>query len=783
MVHPDISFVSMGLGKTLLVVFSLLHTLVLATSVGVEHATDDVSTYIIHVAHVHAAPPTHASQCMDQHAIAHYTSFLQGILPSHLSEPTPRLVYAYSHAATGFAAKLAKHQATHIVHHPSILAIFPDKRNELQTTLSPSFLGLSPSNGLVQASNDGGTGAVIAVVDTGVYPKNRRSFTADPSLPPPPSTFRGHCISTPSFNATAYCNNKLVGAKYFCRGYEAALGHPIDEMQESKSPLDTEGHGTHTASTAAGSAVPGANLFGYANGTAQGMAVRAHIAIYKVCWAKGCYDSDILAGMDEAIADRVNVISLSLGGRSEQLYNEPTSVGAFNAIRRGIFVSAAAGNDGPDMSTANNLAPWMVTVGASSINRRFPANVILGNGETYVGTSLYSGRNTAASLIPLVYSGDAGSRLCEPGKLSRNIVIGKIVLCEIGYAPAQEAAVQQAGGVGAIVPSRNVYGQFFLSSPDLIPASTVTFADANAIYSYTQSAANPVARIEFRGTMISQSPYAPRVAAFSSRGPNRFVAEILKPDIIAPGIDILAAWTGENSPSSLSIDTRRVEFNIISGTSMACPHVSGIAAMLKVARPDWSPTAIKSAMMTTAYEVDNGGNAIMSSVNGRAAGPFELGSGHVDPNNALDPGLVYNATADDYIAFLCGLGYTPNQIAIFTRDGTTTYCSRRPPIGDLNYPAFSMVFARSGGQVTQRRTVTNVGANTNAVYDVTITAPPGTRLTVAPMRLTFNAQRKTLDYAITLSAGSSNSPYNAWGDIVWSDGQHMVRSPVVATWK
>uniref|UniRef100_I1P4V4 Subtilisin-like protease n=1 Tax=Oryza glaberrima TaxID=4538 RepID=I1P4V4_ORYGL len=731
----------MGLGKTLLVIFSLLHALVLATSVGVEHATHDVSTYIIHVAHVHAAPPTHASQCMDQHAIAHYTSFLQGILPSHLSEPTPRLVYAYSHAATGFAAKLAKHQATHIVHHPSILAIFPDKRNELQTTLSPSFLGLSPSNGLVQASNGGGTGAVIAVVDTGVYPKNRRSFTVDPSLPPPPSTFRGRCISTPSFNATAYCNNKLVGAKYFCRGYEAALGHPIDETQESKSPLDTEGHGTHTASTVAGSAVPGANLFGYANGTAQGMAVRAHIAIYKVCWAKGCYDSDILAGMDEAIADRVNVISLSLGGRSEQLYNEPTSIGAFNAIRRGIFVSAAAGNDGPNMSTANNLAPWMVTVGASSINRRFPANVILGNGETYVGTSLYSGRNTAASLIPLVYSGDAGSRLCEPGKLSRNIVIGKIVLCEIGYAPAQEAAVQQAGGVGAIVPSRNVY--------------ELNFA----------------------------APYAPRVAAFSSRGPNRFVAEILKPDIIAPGVDILAAWTGENSPSSLNIDTRRVEFNIISGTSMACPHVSGIAAMLKVARPDWSPTAIKSAMMTTAYEVDNGGNAIMSSVNGRAAGPFELGSGHVDPNNALDPGLVYNATADDYIAFLCGLGYTPNQIAIFTRDGTTTYCSRRPPIGDLNYPAFSMVFARSGGQVTQRRTVTNVGANTNAVYDVTITAPPGTRLTVAPMRLTFNAQRKTLDYAITLSAGSSNSPYNAWGDIVWSDGQHMVRSPVVATWK
>ncbi|KAF0931199.1 hypothetical protein E2562_002548 [Oryza meyeriana var. granulata] len=539
----------------------------------------------------------------------------------------------------GFAVKLAKHQTAHIVGHPDILAIFLDKRNELQTTLSPSFLRLSPSGGLIQASNGGGTSAVIAVLDTGVYPKNHRSFTADPSLPPPPSTFSGRCISTPSFNATAYCNNKLVGAKYFYRGYEAALGQPINETQKSKSPRDTERHGTHTASTAAGSMVPGANLFGYANGTAQ---------------------------------------ALPQHGRRQD----------------------------------------------SSLRVRLP--------------------------------------------------------------PAQEAAVQQAGGIGAIIPNRSVYGEFSQSSPDLFPAWTVNFANASAIYSYVRSVVNPVARIEFRGAVISQSPSAPRVAAFSSRGPNRFATEILKPDIIAPGVDILAAWTGENSPSSLSVDTRRVEFNIISSTSMACPHVSGIAAMLKVARPNWSPAAIKSALMTTAYNVDNNGNAIMSSVNGQAAGPFELGSGHVDPNRALVPGLVYNATADYYITFLCGLGYTPRQIAIFTNDGTVTdYCSTRPrrSVGDLNYPAFSVVFRRSGGQVTQRRSVTNVGANTNAVYNVAVTAPPGTTLTVTPTRLAFDAQRNTLQYSITLSGGSSNSPYYSWGSIVWSDGQHTVRSPVAATWQ
>ncbi|KAF0931197.1 hypothetical protein E2562_002546 [Oryza meyeriana var. granulata] len=791
-IDSTISLVTMG--KTLLIVLSLLHAIVVATSVGAEQG-DEVSTYIVHVAHSHAAPPTAPNTAI---AHAHYTSFLQRILPPHIREPTPRPIYAYSHAATGFAARMTKHQATHIADHPGVLAVYHDDRLELHTTQSPSFLRLSPSSGLVQASKGGGRGVVIGVLDTGVYPKDRRSFAADPSLPPPPRTFRGRCDSTHSFNAAAYCNNKLVGAKYFYAGHEAELRHPINETRESKSPLDTEGHGTHTASTAAGSAVPGANFVGYANGIAQGMAVRAHIATYKVCWkldnGRGsCPYSDILAGMDAAIADGVDVISLSLGGKASELYYEPVSIGSFNAIRRRIVVSSAAGNDGPDMSTANNLGPWLITVGASSMNRRFPAHVVLGhNYGTYVGTSLYSGRNTAGSLLPLVYGGDAGSNTCEYGKLSRNIVKGKMVLCygtkNTTNPIVQEAAVQLADGLGAIISSAPEFGDFyFQSSADILPASTVTFKDANSIHSYIRMVPNPVARIDFHGTVISQSPSAPRVAAFSSRGPNRFAPEILKPDLIAPGVDILAAWTGEASPTQIDVlDNRRVEFNIISGTSMACPHVSGIAAMLKVARPSWSPAAIKSAMMTTAYIVDNGGNAIKSAVNSQAAGPFELGSGHVDPNSALDPGLVYDATTDDYITFFCSLGYTPGQIAIFTKDRSTTdYCSTRPrrSVGDLNYPAFSVVFRRSGGQVTQRRSVTNVGANTNAVYNVAVTAPPGTTLTVTPTRLAFDAQRNTLQYSITLSGGSSNSPYYSWGSIVWSDGQHTVRSPVAATWQ
>ncbi|KAF0919969.1 hypothetical protein E2562_032427 [Oryza meyeriana var. granulata] len=306
----------------------------------------------------------------------------------------------------------------------------------------------------------------------------------------------------------------------------------------------------------------------------------------------------------------------------------------------------------------------MVMVGASSINRRFLAHIVLGNGRTYVVSSLYSGQNTTGSLTPLVYGGDAGSDVCEYPKLSRNIVAGKIVLCDgsnITFGPAQEVDVDVAGGVGTIISSRDIYGEFLPTWSDIHPGVTVTYNDARAIYYYLRSVPNPVARIEFHGTMISQSPSAPRVGSFSSCGPNHFAAEILKPNVIAPGVSILAAWSGENSLSLLraEFNKRREELTIVYGTSMSCPHVSGITAMLKVARPSWSPAAIKSALMTMAYNVDNGGNAIKDMATGQVTGPFELKSGHVDPNRALDPGLVYNATTDDYLTFLCSLGYSP----------------------------------------------------------------------------------------------------------------------------
>ena len=172
----------------------------------------------------------------------------------------------------------------------------------------------------------------------------------------------------------------------------ASVGDPAKEKKEINSPRDQDGHGTHTSSTAAGAHVANATMLGYASGTARGMAIRARVATYKVCWTTGCFGSDILAGMDRAIADGVDVLSMSLGGGSAPYYRDTIAIGAFTATEKGIFVSCSAGNSGPGESTLANVAPWIMTVGAGTLDRDFPAYALLGNGHLLTGVSLYSGK-------------------------------------------------------------------------------------------------------------------------------------------------------------------------------------------------------------------------------------------------------------------------------------------------------------------------------------------------------------------------------------------------------
>lgn len=307
------------------------------------------------------------------------------------------VLYTYDTLVHGYSARLTRAEAEALESQPGVLLVNPEVRYELHTTRTPEFLGLDRTDALFPQSNTG-SDVIVGVLDTGVWPE-RPSYD-DAGLGPVPAGWKGKCEEGNDFNASA-CNKKLIGARFFLTGYEAAKG-PVDTSKESRSPRDNDGHGTHTSSTAAGSAVRGADLLGYAAGTAKGMAPHARVATYKVCWVGGCFSSDILKAMEVAVNDGVDVLSLSLGGGTADYYRDSIAVGAYSAMERGIFVSCSAGNAGPGSATLSNGAPWITTVGAGTLDRDFPAHVVLGNGKNYSGVSLYSGKQLPTTPIPFI---------------------------------------------------------------------------------------------------------------------------------------------------------------------------------------------------------------------------------------------------------------------------------------------------------------------------------------------------------------------------------------------
>ncbi|XP_022715362.1 subtilisin-like protease SBT1.5 [Durio zibethinus] len=718
-------------------------------------------------------------------------------LSSVLSPSTPnQVLHVYDSVFHGFSAKLSHTEALKLQMLPHIIAVIPEQVRHLQTTRSPHFLGLktTDSAGLLKES-DFGSDLVIGVIDTGIWPE-RQSFN-DRDLGPIPSKWKGECVTTKDFSSNS-CNKKLIGARYFCNGYEATNGK-MNETSEFRSPRDSDGHGTHTTSIAAGRYVFPASTLGYAKGVAAGMAPKARLAAYKVCWNAGCYDSDILAAFDSAVADGVDVISLSVGGVVVPYYLDAIAIGAFGAADKGIFVSASAGNGGPGGLTVTNVAPWVATIGAGTIDRDFPADVKLGNGKVVSGVGVYNGPGLSPGrMYPLVYAGTGGgdgysSSLCLEGSLDPDFVKGKIVLCDRGInsRAAKGEVVKKAGGIGMILANGVFDGEGLVADCHVLPAAAIGASNGDEIRRYIDSASKSkspaTATIVFKGTRLGVRP-APVVASFSARGPNPETPEILKPDLIAPGLNILAAWPDKVGPSGVPSDKRTTEFNILSGTSMACPHVSGLAALLKAAHPEWSPAAIKSALMTTAYTVDNRGETMLDESSGNTSTVLDFGSGHVHPTKAMDPGLVYDITLMDYVDFLCNSNYTNNNIQVITRrNADCSGAKRAGHIGNLNYPSFSAVFQQYGKHKMSThfiRQVTNVG-DPNSVYKVTIRPPSGTVVTVEPEQLVFRRVGQKLNFlvrvqamAVKLSPGSTSMKS---GSIVWSDGKHNVTSPLIVT--
>ncbi|KAL5096990.1 hypothetical protein RYX36_001317 [Vicia faba] len=719
------------------------------------------------------------------------------------------LLYSYKHTFNGFAALLTPNEANNLSGMEGVVYVRKSERKiySLHTTRSWKFVGLDRSfdpyeeksnetNGDLLAKGKYGQDIIVGMIDNGVWPDSK-SFS-DEGMGPVPQKWKGVCQNGTDFDSSN-CNRKIIGARYYLQGYESIYG-PLNETDDYKSARDKDGHGTHTSSIVAGRAVPNASaLGGFASGTAIGGAPLARLAIYKACWAiKGkpknegnvCTNIDMLKAIDDAIEDGVDVISISIGFPQPVKYDDDViAKSSLQAVRKNIVVVCSAGNAGPGPHSLSNPAPWIITVGASTVDRSFVAPVNLSNGTIIEGRSI-TPFHKENIFRPLVLANDAeyagitsanSSGYCLDNTLDPIKVKGKIVLCMrgIGGRLKKGLEVERAGGFGFILGNNKTYANDLASDLHFIPATAVTYENTLKLVQYINSTLNPMAQL-LPGTTVLDTKPAPSMALFSSRGPNIIDPNILKPDITAPGVDILAAWTAEDGPTRMTDNDKRVvKYNIFSGTSMSCPHVSAASVLLKAIHPTWSPAAIRSALMTSARTTDNTGNTITDET-GNPATPFAMGSGHFNPKKASNPGLIYDASFNDYLLYLCNLKLTQN-ISI-----TYTCPNPLPQPFDLNYP--SIQIHKLNYTKTIKRTVTNVGRSIS-VYKFNAKPPKEFTIKATPSVLKFTHVGEKRNFVITVTksrdelASESDSEKYFFGWYSWTDKYHVVNCPVAVSFQ
>ena len=715
-------------------------------------------------------------------------------------------VQDYTNALNGFSARLSYKQAMQLAANTKVSMVLPDELRHIDTTdgadqgsdrsrggggdddrgedghgknsgTAPDdlgkFLGLT-GRGRAWASGVTGEGVVVGVIDTGIWPEHP-SFADDGSYPqhaplatklddgtPSNPCDFGNTAANPN-DAPFTCNNKLIGARQVLSTYRALIGAAPDEFDSAR---DDEGHGTHTASTAAGNANVQATIFGRKVGKISGIAPRAQIIAYKALGNLGGFTSDLAEAIDTAVADGVDVINYSIGGGASLISGD--DIAFLFASAAGVFTAVSAGNDGPGAATIGGPAdvPWVTTVGANTMRRFFQGSIKLKEGPKIKGASITLGTDGNLPLVDAEFAGT--SDLCLEGTLDPAKVAGKIVLCRRGGngRVAKSKAVFDAGGKGMVLYNTTDTDNLFTDN-FWVPTVHVDYTDGLKVKNYIAQRHNPRGDIEFEG--IKKIGYAPSTTIFSSRGPDPTAGDIIKPDVSAPGIQVLAGA----SPFTDADFVPGELFQAIAGTSMSSPVTAGVYALLKQAHPDWTPAMAKSALMGTA-NTDVRNNDRVSQ-----AGPFDMGAGMVNPGkvaargSAFNPGLVYNAGFFDYLGFLCD---TAPQIFQHPEVSCATFANNGIPTTaqNLNYPSIGI--EALAGSETVTRTVTSV-ADSTTTFTVAVNAPAGFDVTVNPSTITV-APGATASFDVTITNVSAPNDEWRFGDLTWSGDGYNVRSPI-----
>ncbi|XP_050235353.1 CO(2)-response secreted protease-like [Mercurialis annua] len=709
-----------------------------------------------------------------------HLQLLSSIIPSHESERIS-LIHHYNHAFSGFSAMLTQTEASLLSRHERVVSVFKDATLKLHTTRSWDFLD---ANSRLQSQSTHmdshfSSDVIIGVIDTGIWPESRSFY--DNGMGEIPSRWKGVCMEAYDFK-NSNCNRKLIGARYYDNNPIPTKNSKSHESKPNGSPRDYIGHGTHTASIAGGAKVANVSYHGLASGSARGGSPSSRLAIYKACSSDGCAGSIILKAIEDAIKDGVDLISISIGMSSNfeaDYLNDPIAIGAFHAEERGVMVICSGGNEGPDPYTIVNSAPWIFTVAASSIDRDFQSTVKLGNGKTFQGSAINFSKLNRSRTYPLVFGEDAAAKFtplseaknCYPGSLDAEKVAGKIVICVADdftvTRQIKKLVVQDAKAKGLILINEDERAVPFDSGD--FPFSELGELAGTQLLNYINSTKKPTATI-FAAVEVPRCRPAPVVAYFSSRGPSQLTENILKPDIMAPGVAILAAMVPKNESGMGS------EYAIKSGTSMACPHVTGAAAFIKSVHRRWSSSMIKSALMTTATIYNNMGKPLTNSSNS-SSNLHEMGAGEINPLNALNPGLVFETTTQDYLQFLCYYGYLEKNIRSVSSKSNFN-CPKNSIdqlISNVNYPSISIsnLDRHQTAMTTVKRTVTNVGSP-NSTYVAKIQAPPGLEVEVLPKKLRFKEGLSRISFEVCFNGKMVKHRYN-YGSVTWVDGRHSVR--------